>query len=113
MSDEPLTEAHSLVESDMGLILSHPELANVNALKRRASPSFEGLEDDASRKRLKEGDVISTNNESHHKVLATQDALADSLAQELNCGCCSKLCASPCRCVTLPTFLLWKASPPY
>jgi E3 ubiquitin-protein ligase CHFR len=75
----------------------------VSALKRRASPSFEGLDDDTSRKRLKEEDVVNLINvESHDNILATQDTLADNLAQELNCGCCSELCyrpvvVSPCQ----------------
>lgn len=105
MSDEHLPEAQSSLDSDMGSILSNlePVSSNVSALKRRASPSFEGLDDDTSRKRLKEEDVVNSMTvKSHDNILVTQDTLADNLAQELNCGCCSELCyrpvvVSPCQ----------------
>lgn len=98
MSDEHLPEARSSLDLDMGSIPSNlePVSSNVSVLKRRASPSFEGLDDDTSRKRLKEEvDTNSMNVESHSDIPVTQDALADNLAQELNCGCCSELCYHP------------------
>ncbi|KIM89127.1 hypothetical protein PILCRDRAFT_768313 [Piloderma croceum F 1598] len=89
----------------MGSLLSRsgPASSYANVLKRRASPSFESLEDDTSRKRLKE-DVNDNaiDSGSNQNLLMTQHAFADDLAQELNCGCCSELCyhpvvVSPCQ----------------
>jgi E3 ubiquitin-protein ligase CHFR len=105
MSDEHLADVHSLPDSDMGSLLSRsgPVSSYANALKRRASPSFEGLEDDASRKRLKEDNNGNfMDRRSDENLVTTQKALADDLAQELNCGCCSELCyypvvVSPCQ----------------
>ena len=68
-------------------------------LKRRASSSFEGA-DDNSRKRLKEDDeciqvksivddpICSLGYLDGHK-------LADEMAEELQCGCCSELLYKP------------------
>jgi E3 ubiquitin-protein ligase CHFR len=106
MSEEHLTDARNPSDSDMGSLLSRSGSSSepyAKALKRRASPSFEGLEDDTSRKRLREGgNDIPTDSGSDKNFLATQHALANDLAQELNCGCCSELCyrpvvVSPCQ----------------
>jgi E3 ubiquitin-protein ligase CHFR len=104
MSEEHPVDAQSLSDSDMGSLLSRSGPASyANVLKRRASPSFESLEDDTSRKRLKE-DVNdnSMDSGSNQNLLTTQHSFADDLAQELNCGCCSELCyhpvvVSPCQ----------------
>jgi len=99
MSEEHLTDAHSLSDPDMGSLLSRSGPAS-NVLKRRA---FESLEDDTSRKRLKEhGNNNLMNSGSDQNLLVAQHTLADDLAQELNCGCCSELCyhpvvVSPCQ----------------
>jgi hypothetical protein len=105
MSEEHPADAQSLSDSDMGSLLSRsgPTSSYANVLKRRASPSFESLEGDTSRKRLKEDvDDNSIDSGSNQNLLTTQHAFADDLAQELNCGCCSELCyhpvvVSPCQ----------------
>lgn len=81
-------------------MLSHPEIGmsytNVTVLKRRVSSSFEGLEQDVNRKRLKEQrDEVPTHIISDDGVLMTQGTFADDLAEELNCGCCSSICFRP------------------
>jgi E3 ubiquitin-protein ligase CHFR len=80
---------------------SRPEL--FTALKRRASPSFEGLEECGSRKRVKENaDDGAKRGDTDETVMAGNDSLAEELAQELQCGCCSELVyrpvvVSPCQ----------------
>lgn len=87
----------SLARSEIGMSYANP-------LKRRASSSFEGLEQDASRKRLKEQRAeVSTHVISDEGTLMPQGSdFADDLAEELNCGCCSSICfrpvvVSPCQ----------------
>lgn len=75
-----------------------------STLKRRASPSFEGLED-GGRKRVKE-DFVDDDRGCNEGASTGADkdssVLADELAQELQCGCCSALVyrpviVSPCQ----------------
>ncbi|OCH85581.1 hypothetical protein OBBRIDRAFT_298029 [Obba rivulosa] len=73
-------------------------------LKRRASPSFEGMSDGMGRKRMREG---AEQDNSAVQIRDHVDAidgskLADELEQELQCGCCSALVhrpviVSPCQ----------------
>ncbi|KAA1469939.1 hypothetical protein DENSPDRAFT_652747 [Dentipellis sp. KUC8613] len=63
-------------------------------LKRRASPSFEGLDTD-SRKRLKE-DMSQDHEGAVAQVPCIPDiSVVDDLAEELQCGCCSALLYRP------------------
>jgi hypothetical protein len=65
------------------------------SLKRRASPSFEGLEED-SRKRMKEDDDPEQSDTSGPITLSImKPSLVDELAEELQCGCCSELVYKP------------------
>lgn len=101
MSDEEFpTEPHPS-NLYMGSTLSRPETYSISAtLKRRASPSFEGLQDDISRKRMKEDvDNATRDRRSEGKVVIDGDALADDLAQELQCGCCSELVYRPVQVI--------------
>lgn len=68
-------------------------LSTQPSLKRRVSLSFECSEDN-SRKRLKEepGDMAHRPESS---VSGSNANLADELAQELQCGCCSELVYKP------------------
>lgn len=66
----------------------------VTNLKRRASPSFEGLEED-SRKRMKEDEGLEPSNVSGPNTLPIGPSLVDQLAEELQCGCCSELVYKP------------------
>jgi E3 ubiquitin-protein ligase CHFR len=84
---------------------------NAVTLKRPASPSIEESEAEGSRKRVKEsrdGDANSRmgvdSNGAMVPVVARSDAnkLAEHLAQELQCACCSELVyrpvvVSPCQ----------------
>lgn len=106
MSDDSRLEANSLEDSirDSASSRSEPTTSYANALKRRASPSFEGLEDNSSRKRMKEQENFPPTEPSSddQSVAVIQDTLADDLAQELNCPCCSEICyrpviVSPCQ----------------
>ncbi|KAG1770891.1 hypothetical protein EV702DRAFT_1202218 [Suillus placidus] len=72
-----------------------------SALKRGPPSSFEGLEDETSKKRFKED---LGNEPDSEKSVAKPDygALAEDLAQELQCGCCAELVyrpvvVSPCQ----------------
>ncbi|EGN98356.1 hypothetical protein SERLA73DRAFT_56314 [Serpula lacrymans var. lacrymans S7.3] len=84
--------------------MSRPDNASVT-LKRGPSPSFEGLGDEvvSSRKRFKEDvDIDADDTLSGDKSFSPYETLADDLAQELQCGCCSELCyrpvvVSPCQ----------------
>ncbi|KAG1872420.1 hypothetical protein DFJ58DRAFT_722359 [Suillus subalutaceus] len=72
-----------------------------SALKRGPPSSFEGLEDETSKKRFKE----DLGNEPDCEKSAAKpgyEALAEDLAQELQCGCCTELVyrpvvVSPCQ----------------
>lgn len=76
--------------------------------KRSASPSFEGMQPDGSRKRHREDTEANTDHESALPPLASTSAsvvpidLESELAQELECPCCSALVyrpvvVSPCQ----------------
>ncbi|KAJ7176006.1 hypothetical protein C8R46DRAFT_1080386 [Mycena filopes] len=85
-----------------------PSRAQQLTLKRRASASFADALDDSllSRKRMKEDDSHEHDAAAHEvqeqpgettaAVASTSNAtLADQLAQELQCGCCSELVYRP------------------
>ncbi|KAJ7625401.1 hypothetical protein DFH06DRAFT_1444554 [Mycena polygramma] len=73
--------------------------SQLSTLKRRASASFtDGLDDSVSRKRMKEEREDSERPGESTGTIATADedsALAEQLAQELQCGCCSGLVYRP------------------
>jgi len=76
---------------------SRPQLIGPT-LKRRASPLFEGLQEDSSRKRKKEGmddDPGAGGGSRSNKAIVDNSSLADDLAQELQCACCSELVYRP------------------
>ncbi|CAL1713146.1 unnamed protein product [Somion occarium] len=83
--------------------LSEASTSSISNLKRRASSSFETMEDSSSRKRLKEdNDVANDSCSSEEDQIVDGQALADDLEQELQCGCCSALVyrpviVSPCQ----------------
>lgn len=73
----------------------HSQPLTSMSLKRRASPAFEGMEDENSRKRMKEASdtrALDARNVDDETAGLT---LADELAQELRCGCCSELVYRP------------------
>lgn len=91
---------------DTSIVASHSRSQPfpVATLKRRASPSFEGLEDDSSRKRKREDqdDALGSVAGPRPTVTVENPRLADELAEELQCGCCSELVyrpvvVSPCQ----------------
>jgi E3 ubiquitin-protein ligase CHFR len=63
-----------------------------SSLKRPASPSFEGLEED-SRKRMKDNHLQQSDEPTPNLPITL--SLVDELAQELQCGCCSELVYKP------------------
>lgn len=93
-SSEVPPESHAPSSSD-----SRPA-----TLKRSASASFVDIGEGTSRKRLKEDasdcqDMMVNEEQTAH---IDGDALANDLAQELQCGCCSELVyrpvvVSPCQ----------------
>jgi E3 ubiquitin-protein ligase CHFR len=92
--------------SDMGSTPSRSELERYSvstALKRRASPTFEGLQDATSRKRLKgDAEDQETSQNFHDQLSVDGQALLEDLNQELQCGCCAGLVyrpvtVSPCQ----------------
>lgn len=92
--------------SDMGSASSRPELERYlgsTALKRRASPSFEGFQDATSRKRLKgDAEDNATSELVHEQLSVDGQALVEDLAEALQCGCCAGLvyrpvAVSPCQ----------------
>ncbi|KAG6840797.1 hypothetical protein C0991_004269 [Blastosporella zonata] len=70
---------------------------STTSLKRRASSSFEGCEGDTSRKRIKEDmEAAQEDADDSDVALSTvSTTLADDLARELECGCCSELVYRP------------------
>lgn len=93
-------EALSLPNSDTPSFRTTASLSVPAAtLKRRASPSFEEQEGDNSRKRMKEDHTGESAGSLAVQLagMATLDTtgLADDLAQELQCGCCSELVYRP------------------
>ena len=75
--------------------------SNIGAtLKRRASSSFEDVQEESSRKRLRDDyqdAPAGGNNDVQEEAAANIDgeALADELEQELQCACCSALVYRP------------------
>lgn len=97
MSDtEPVPPFYPLIETSMNTVAQRESSAAMT-LKRRASSSFEGLGGDSSRKRIKEEqDHIGEDIEESDAPPSTNDSrLAEELAQELQCGCCSELVYKP------------------
>lgn len=67
-------------------------------LKRSASASFNDVPDESvSRKRMKEEHNVPEQAEGAEGAIVPADdsALAEQLAQELQCGCCSELVYRP------------------
>jgi E3 ubiquitin-protein ligase CHFR len=107
--DLPSQRAYTISEAESSL--AHDNQPSTSTLKRPPSPSFEGLDDEITRKRFKQDlseDTEQTQIESESKY----DTLVEDLAQELQCGCCAELVyrpvvVSPCqhffcgRCVQL------------
>jgi hypothetical protein len=72
----------------------------VIVLKRPASPSFEGLQENTCRKMVKEDTDGSTACQSNTESPSISNnnveiSLVEELAQELQCGCCSELVYRP------------------
>ena len=70
--------------------------------KRRASPSFERMHGESSRKRLKEDKDAGGGDDAAATVKIDGEALANEFEQELQCACCSALVyrpvvVSPCQ----------------
>ncbi|KIK57176.1 hypothetical protein GYMLUDRAFT_46424 [Collybiopsis luxurians FD-317 M1] len=63
------------------------------SLKRPASLTFEGVQDTTSRKRFKDAEQ-SVDDQSQRSTII-ESKLADDIAQELECGCCSELIYKP------------------
>jgi E3 ubiquitin-protein ligase CHFR len=87
-----------LVPSDMGSLSSRPRITDI--LKRGASPSFDGPEE-TRRKKPKE-DIGEARLVPGASLLVDGRSLAEHLAQELQCDCCSELVylpvvVSPCQ----------------
>lgn len=88
----PDTTVHSLAPDDQ---------PSTSTLKRPLSPSFEGADDEITRKKFKEDPA---EDMAHEPIASTSkyDALVEDLAQELQCGCCADLVyrpvvVSPCQ----------------
>jgi E3 ubiquitin-protein ligase CHFR len=84
-------------DTSTNLLVSRQSFTS-NLLKRRASPSFEGLEGDTSRKRIKEeqdGGDEERKEEVTNGPPLPQSNFVDELAEELQCGCCSELVYRP------------------
>ena len=87
-------------QSDMSDSRPYASSSTGATLKRRASSSFEDVQEEASRKRLKD-DYQDTppdgSNGAEESTAANIDgkALADELEQELQCACCSALVYRP------------------
>ncbi|KAF5330255.1 hypothetical protein D9758_014442 [Tetrapyrgos nigripes] len=76
---------------------ARPEPPGTTTLKRPASPTFDNSNDETSRKRMRGEEGCRNENQlSQEMVIASGDsALANDLAQELQCGCCSELVHKP------------------
>ncbi|TFK40665.1 hypothetical protein BDQ12DRAFT_679831 [Crucibulum laeve] len=79
----------SLVSSGL-----HGQAVIATSLKRRASPAFEGMQEEASRKRLKEDQESEDLSVMDNSTSFTSN-LADTMAEDLQCGCCSELVYRP------------------
>ncbi|KAL1745127.1 hypothetical protein HDZ31DRAFT_63458 [Schizophyllum fasciatum] len=66
-------------------------------LKRKASPSFDAMDDPETRtgKRRREETPPTDEEAAHESASARQNRLADELALDLQCGCCSDLVINP------------------
>ncbi|KAF8073617.1 hypothetical protein FPV67DRAFT_756803 [Lyophyllum atratum] len=85
-----------LVDTTMNALVSR-ESFPAPSLKRRASSSFEGLEEDTSRKRIKEESQSTEKDVGATDIIphVVSASLAHDLAQDLQCGCCSELVYRP------------------
>lgn len=107
-TDPALMSSSSASSSALGPIdqdLAQLAGSSSHNLKRPASPTFEGLEED-SRKRVKTVDHVNVPQTNPALADATQavalsteptpsSALLDDLEQELLCGCCSAIVYRP------------------
>lgn len=95
---ESIAPSIPLHDTTMNALMSRESFAGLT-LKRRASSSFEGLEEDSSRKRMKESQYHTVEPieefEATPIVGNSSITLANELAQELQCGCCSELVYRP------------------
>lgn len=93
MSEDEFSNVSNPSHPLMGLTLSRPEqYTTLATLKRSASSSFEGPQVETSRKRMRGNlDDAAAIEGSDNTVSIDGVALADDLAQELQCGCCSEL----------------------
>ncbi|KAH9841582.1 uncharacterized protein C8Q71DRAFT_737734 [Rhodofomes roseus] len=90
----------SALLSDMSGSRSYTSGSTGATLKRRASPSFEDVQAETSRKRVKDNlqdTPVSGNEAAVQAATATinSGALANELEQELQCACCSALVYRP------------------
>lgn len=107
--DPAQMSSSSSSESSAAAIADHDLASSSHNLKRPASPTFEGLDED-SRKRAKkneaDADVAPQTNPASDDANTTQavalptqptpsSVLLDDLEQELLCGCCSALIYRP------------------
>ena len=96
---QTMSEPHLTTLSDSRPPLLLPDTthcassATMATLKRPASPSFEN-DDQPKRKRIKEqpGETAMVEKEA---IVSGKAKLAEDLALELQCGCCSKLVYNP------------------
>ena len=63
------------------------------SLKRPVSLTFEGVQDTTSRKRFKDAEQSVDDQSQESNIIESK--LADDIAQELECGCCSELIYKP------------------
>ncbi|KAG1885048.1 hypothetical protein F4604DRAFT_1974651 [Suillus subluteus] len=99
--EEPQPSHSGTSDSMMGLSMSRSGSTSSSALKRGPPSSFEGLEDETSKKRFKE-DLGNEPDCEKSAAKPGHEALAEDLAQELQCGCCTELVyrpvvVSPCQ----------------
>jgi len=78
----------------MGLSLSRGGVASSSAMKRAAPSSFDGHEEESSKKRFKE-DLGNEPDNDKPVAKLNYEAFADDLTQELQCGCCAELVYQP------------------
>lgn len=81
--------------------LAPDDQPSTSTLKRPPSPSFEGADDEITRKRFKE-DPLDDMALVPIASTSKYDVLVEDLAQELQCGCCAELVyrpvvVSPCQ----------------
>ncbi|KAF9464160.1 hypothetical protein BDZ94DRAFT_1257154 [Collybia nuda] len=96
MSGQEINPFPNPVDAIMDPTVSRQSFTSNAALKRRASPSFEGLGEDTSRKRIKEEqDDSGVRSEETTNSLLSRFNYLDEMAEELQCGCCSELVYRP------------------